>query len=116
MVSAFEFFVSVCVGALIFVLAHTSFHVVFAEFCLVLGAFALVFLVSELALISFLAFILQEVSADSFPLESEEFIDLILPADVDPGAWGFHGEDGGDGALKFSGKVVLGPFHDIKFI
>ena len=45
----------------------------------------------ELAVLALLAFILEEVSADSLSLDSEEVLHLALAADVHGDACGFVG-------------------------
>jgi hypothetical protein len=67
---------------LVFVLAVSVLIVIFAEFGLVL-CFYLVLGVSELACVSFLALVLEEVSTDAFSLQSEELLHIGLVTDVD---------------------------------
>lgn len=63
----FQLFFTMCVGALILVLAISYLIEVFAQFCLVFG-FDLVLGMLELAGVALSAFIFEEISTDAFPL------------------------------------------------
>jgi hypothetical protein len=74
------------IAALVLVLAKTALQEVLAELSLVLGL-DLIVRVFEFAVLPFLTLVLEEVSADSLPLDAEEILHFCLAADVHSDAW-----------------------------
>ena len=81
-ICTFQFFLSVRVGALFLIFTISFLCKILAKLGLVLGL-NLVLRVFELACIGLTALVLEEIPADTIPLQSEELLHLGLLADVD---------------------------------
>ena len=79
---SYKLLLAMSVGALIFVSAEPFLHEILAQLCFVLSS-DLLLIMTELALVSLLTLVLEEIPTDPFPFELKELLQLRFFAYVD---------------------------------